>query len=322
MPTLQLQKPVALGALAFVIVLGLLWWRACRRAGSSRKSLPDGKDEDLQTRLRRADALRGALRIGALAAVIVGLAGPEAFRLGALSGAHLDRVPVVFVLDVSASMEGTDVQPDRLTSAKNAIARICSLLPGARTALVAVAEDTAVACPLTGDTHAFLDILSQMRTNWMGAGGTRLSGGVQKARTLIARDGSRGVVVIVSDGEDHGEPVEPLLRQMERDGVITNTLVVGSPGGATLEALPVAGTSEPVVTKANPERMAAWAALGGGRAWSVTPAGSSLPSRAEDVVPLAALKEAAREAGDATFLAPYFYLLAAMLLLADLLLRA
>jgi Ca-activated chloride channel family protein len=230
-------------------------------------------------------------------------------------------VPVVFVLDVSASMSATDVQPDRLTSARDAVARIRSLLLGGRAALVAVAEDAAIACPPTADTSAFLDILSQVRTNWMGAGGTRLSVGVEKARSLIAADGGRGVVVIVSDGEDHGDPVEPLLRQMRREGVTTDTLVVGSPEGATLDALPVAGASEPVVTKANPERMAAWAAVGGGPVWSVTPAGRSLPSRAEDVVPRAALKQAAREAGDAALLAPHFYVLAAILLLADLLLR-
>jgi len=321
MPTLQLQHPAVLAALALVPALGLLWRRACRRAGDSRQSLPGGRDQGRQRRLRRADALRGVLRIGALGAVILGLAGPETFRLGAFSSAHLERVPVVFVLDVSASMNATDIRPDRLASAREAVARICSLLPGGRVGMVAVAEDAAVACPPTADTGAFLDILSQIRTNWIGTGGTRLSAGVEKARSLIAVDGGGGVMVIVSDGEDHGDPLDPLLRQMRRHGVTTDTLVVGSPEGTTLEALPVAGTSEPVITRANPELMATWAAEGGGRAWKVTPVDRSLPSKAVDVVSRAALKQAAREAGDAAFLAPYFYVLAAALLLADTLLR-
>jgi len=321
MPTLQLQNPAALAALALVPVLGLLWRRARRRADTGRHLLPNGMNEERQGRLRRADALRGALRIGALGALIVGLAGPEAFRTGALSAAHVGRVPVVFVVDVSASMSGTDVQPDRLARGRAAVALICSLLPQGRVALVASAEDAAVACPPTDDANAFQDILSQMRTDWMGTGGTRLSAGIEKAHGLIERDRGPGIIVIVSDGEDHGDPVEPVLRQMQREGITTHTVVVGSREGATLRALPVAGASEPVVTRADPERMAAWAAAGGGQAWSVTPAGSSLPSKADDVVPRAALKEAAREAGDADFLAPYFYLLAATLLLADLLLR-
>jgi Mg-chelatase subunit ChlD len=321
MPILRFQSPAVLAALVVLPILWLLWARACRRTEAARKVLSDGNGPPAGP--RRADAWRGALRTAAIGALVVGLAGPSILSAGALSPARIPQVPVVFVLDVSASMAATDVGPDRLACACEAVRRICSLLPGARTALVPVSEDATVACPPTADRDAFLQILAQMRTNWMGAGGTRLAEGIRQAHDLIARDTGAGVIMLMSDGEDAGDPLQPLLTQMRRKGTLTHTVTLGSAEGIALKAVPVGAPSgAPVVTKAQPEQMAAWAAAGGGRAWAMTPAGSLLPTQAEEVVPRQVLLATAQRTGEALVLSPWFYLLAAALLLTDRLARA
>ena len=129
--------------------------------------------------------------------------------------------------------------------------------------------------------------------------------------------------MIVSDGEDFGSsgaaPPEALIERVRRAHIVTHTLVVGSTDGASLN-VPAVGRREPVVTKARPERMAAWASAGGGTAWRVTPTGEALPTQASDIVPARALAAAAHQAGDAALLAPWLYALAAVLLVLDLLL--
>lgn len=316
MPTVTFQRPAALIGLAALPFLWLLWSRACRvvRRFQHLSGGPASAAEPDRTSTAGANAARGALRLAALASLIVGLADPAAFAPGALSPAS---VPVVFVLDVSASMEARDVEPDRLAAAREAIAHLCSLVPAGRTALVALAQDAAVVCPLTADRAAFLDLLAQARTDWTGAGGTRLLPALRKARDLIIRDGGAGVVVLLSDGENHGESPHRILEQMRRDGIALHTVVVGSREGMKLEGRPAEG----VITRAQPEQMAAWAAGGGGRAWAVTPRGKSLPMQAEELVARGAVRAAALQAGAGRPLSPYLYLLAAILLIADRLLR-
>jgi hypothetical protein len=54
----------------------------------------------------------------------------------------------------------------------------------------------------------------------------------------------------------------------------------------------------------------------------MTPAGSLLPTQAEELVPRQVLLATAQRTGEALVLSPWFYLLAAALLLTDRLARA
>jgi Ca-activated chloride channel family protein len=311
MPSLHLQHPILLAGLALVPVLALLWRRAAGRARRAARALGTGDEADAP----QHNAVRGAMRIAALVALLVGLASPVALRRDALVPG---LAPLVFVLDVSASMTAGDVEPDRLTAAREAVERLAVLADGARTALVAAAEDAAVVCPPTEDADAFLSLIGQARGDWMSARGTALLPALKAARRLIADDAGAGVVVLVSDGEDHGEPPDRLLGEMRREGIVVHTLVVGSREGVELAELPAAGTAEEApLTRARPERMAAWARAGGGRAWAVGPAERSLPVHTAEVLPTGALKRAAARQGVGTPLAPYLFVLAAALLVLE-----
>jgi len=323
MASLCFQRLAVLAALAILPILWMLWRRACRRVDHACAVLLDGQDTaGLEMRkLRRANLLRGALRTAAMGALIVGVSGPSLAQPGALGRAS---VPVVFVVDVSASMAAADVTPHRLGAARQAVAHIASLMPASRTALVAVAEDAAVVCPLTDDREAFLTLLAQVSTDLMSAGGTHLAAGAEQAERLIERDAGAGVVVLVSDGEDHEEPpsLPDRLKRMRREGILTHTVTVGTAEGAALEGvLALERPGEAVVSKARPEQMSDWAAAGGGRAWAVRLNGlSGLPSGAEQVVSSRLATLAATKQGMLRSLSVYCYLAAAVLLAAERLL--
>ncbi len=307
MALVHLHRPGMLGLLVLVVPLALFWWLGCRRAAIASRALVGGS--------ARGNALRGALRLGALAAVLGGLASPALLDAGALRSAS---VPVVFLIDVSASMEATDVPPSRLERAQGAVRDICALLPAARTALVATAGDAAVVCPPTTDREAFFNLLGQSRTDWFIDRGSRPRPALGETVELLSAEGQGpGAIILVSDGEFHAAPQPGDLRRLVGGGAVLHTVTVGSEGGALLPAAP---GRPAVMTRARPDRMRRLAEQGGGRHWRVGPAQVSLPRRREDILPPRVTGSAARRSGKGLRLAPALYVLAALLLAAERLL--
>ncbi|MGD2174372.1 MAG: VWA domain-containing protein [Candidatus Brocadiaceae bacterium] len=310
MPLLHWQRPALLLALPVVPLLALLWWIACGRARSALRAL--GGD----ARFGRVNALRGVLRIGALASLLLGLAAPALIGRGEVASRG---VPLVFVLDVSDSMSAGDVAPDRLTRAREGVRRLCSLAPGATTGLVAAAGDAATVCPLTADRAAFLALLARAETNWFGRRGTRLLPALHRAGEMVRAEVENGVIVLVSDGEAHGEKLHGTLAALRGRGCVTHTLTVGTERGGLLPATPF---RDEVTSRARPDRMARWARAGGGRAWRIDRAEVQLPRRSTELVPGQIAAAAARSAGAGVVLAPFLYAGAALLLVAERLLPA
>ncbi|MFO8006831.1 MAG: VWA domain-containing protein [Candidatus Brocadiia bacterium] len=301
MPPLHVQRPAFLLGLLLVPVLAWLWARAAGRVRRACRAL------GVPT---RPNAARGALRLVAFALLVVGGAGPV--WMGA-DGEEAGGAPVVFVLDVSRSMSAYDAEPNRLAAARGTIERIAGLLPAARTALVAAAGDGLVVCPPTRDRAAFLTVLRATDAEMMSDRSSRLSAGLGAAARLLERDGGPGVVLLLSDGEVHGDDPAEAIRRMRRQGSVLHTVVVGTEQGGELPATP--GGSA-VRTQARPEAMAAWAAAGDGTAWRAGQTGERMPTTPVQVVSRALQRRAFVERGGGRGLSHWLYLVAALLLVA------
>src|SRR5262245_16449631 len=96
---------------------------------------------------------RTALRVAALALIVVALAGPK--RGFQWQQVKREGIDLIVALDTSRSMLATDVKPDRLERAKLAILDLLPLLQGDRIGLVAFAGTAFLECPLTVDYAAF-----------------------------------------------------------------------------------------------------------------------------------------------------------------------
>lgn len=142
---------------------------------------------------------------------------PALFLLGAaglllaMSGPILnlevarDNASVMLVVDVSGSMQATDVQPTRLDAAREASRTLIDQLPGnARVGLVSFSSSATLASPLTDDRDQVKSALDGLQANGGTAIGEGLALAVQQLapRTQAASASRRAssLIVLLTDG--------------------------------------------------------------------------------------------------------------------------
>jgi len=306
MPTVYFQRPGVLIAMLAVPLLALLWRGACRICAGIAADFPSAGAKAGRNRLR------GALRMLALSALIVGAAGPTMHEAGLREGP--DAAPVVFILDLSDSMNTADIPPSRLARAHRAIRALCEALPQGRAGLVVCSTDATAGCLPTNDRPTFLSLLDAARTDWMSGRGTELASALLLAADIMERHGGPGAVVLISDGENHGPDPTPAIQRLRQAGNIVHTVVVGTEEGTQLSTSVV---GDAVVTRARPEQMAAWAREGGGRAWRLGKGTEPVTASADDLLPLSVARAAARRVGTSRDVGWTLFLAAALLMAWD-----
>jgi len=145
-------------------------------------------------------------------------------------------VDVVFVLDTSLSMATTDLPPNRLWVAQTLLRRLVQALPGHRVALVQAEGDGVVMVPLTADAAVIELVLDAVLPGSLPTPGTELAPALERAATLFATGSDKhNVMVLLSDGEDHGSSLDSVLAKLEERGVTVHTIGVGTLEGKPLE---------------------------------------------------------------------------------------
>ncbi len=211
------------GAAALALLLLLAYWLRLRRLG---RALGQGIG-------RLAWKLPLRLLIGlCLGAALLGPA------LG------VSRQPVLttgkdlwLVVDLSRSMDAADVAPSRLFRAQAELAKLVTAFPADRLGLVVFGSSAYVQCPLTFDQNALLVFISTLRTSLLPPGPTRLREPLQLLLDRLGRTPAAPrstSIILVSDGEDFGENLEPVLRSLARSGTRLYTVGVGTAAGATI----------------------------------------------------------------------------------------
>nr|MCU0476341.1 VWA domain-containing protein [Anaerolineae bacterium] len=120
-------------------------------------------------------------------------------------------VAVVFVLDISNSMDAEDVQPSRLERAKQSILDIVSGLDErVLVGLVLFAGDAFVQLPLTDDTDVLRAFVGAANTEMVTRQGTAIARGLSLAADVLdERVAGEALVVLMTDGENHDlDPTE------------------------------------------------------------------------------------------------------------------
>jgi Ca-activated chloride channel family protein len=148
----------------------------------------------------------------------------------------------VLVLDASDSMTETDIEPDRLTAAKNAALAFLDELPqDFHVGLVTFAGDATLDVPPTEDRAQVTAAIGSITTS----SGTAIGDGLEAGLAAIeeAREGSEvpAAMLLLSDGQDTASETTPLAAAGHaRDaGVPVDTVVMGKAGedGADVETL-------------------------------------------------------------------------------------
>lgn len=140
---------------------------------------------------------------------------------------------VIFVLDVSNSMNAQDVQPSRLEEAKNIIINSIQKMKNDKVGIIVFAGESYSVMPLTTDYSAAETYLSGIETSVVQTQGTdflkALEITVQKFKYVSK--GSRNVVLI-SDGEDNEGHEQEAALLAKQEGIKITTVGVGTEEGA------------------------------------------------------------------------------------------
>lgn len=142
---------------------------------------------------------------------------------------------VIFLLDVSNSMNAQDVQPSRLELAKSVIINSIQDLHDGKVGVVVFAGDAESIMPLTSDYSAADTYLSSLETNIIGRQGTDFLKAVEVAANKFKNipKGARKIILI-SDGEDNEGNDKAALDEAEKEGITINSIGIGSDEGAPI----------------------------------------------------------------------------------------
>ena len=216
---------------ALAALLGLALWKR-------RKDRHKLADSGLLPHVVLGDALaldiaKATLSVLVAGCILVALARPQ-------WGEHLVPAPtkgadVVLVMDASLSMLARDVPPDRLGLARRDLRRLIDSLGPCRIGLVAFAGRGMKQIPLTEDRSALATLMDALSPDLLPYAGTDLGKALSTAAQMLQTPGAaKRVVVLVTDGGDHGKATTDAVKQIKAAGA---SLVVVGVGGD--QAVPI-----------------------------------------------------------------------------------
>ena len=144
-------------------------------------------------------------------------------------------IDIAIALDVSKSMLASDPAPNRLERAKQFINNLMNEMPDDRIALILFAGKAYMQMPLTVDHGAAQLFVSSAGPDAIPQQGTVISDALEmSARVFDSKEKRFKTIILISDGEDHDENATKKASELAEQGVMINTVGIGSPEGAVL----------------------------------------------------------------------------------------
>jgi Ca-activated chloride channel family protein len=141
-------------------------------------------------------------------------------------------VEVIIALDVSNSMLAEDIQPDRLTRAKQAISRLVDNLDNDKIGLIVFAGDAYTQIPVTTDYISAKMFLSTISPDMVPKQGTAIGAAISLGiRSFSPGEGTSKAMIIITDGENHEDDPVSVAEEASKAGIIIHTIGIGSTEG-------------------------------------------------------------------------------------------
>lgn len=170
------------------------------------------------------------LQMLAYTACIIVLARPQ---FGSrIQNVKKEGVEVIIALDVSNSMMAEDIQPNRLTRAKQAISRLVDNLQDDRIGLIVFAGDAYTQIPVTTDYVSAKMFLSTIGPDMVPKQGTAIGAAIDLGvRSFSPGEGKSKALVIITDGENHEDDPVKSAEEAAKKGIVIHTIGIGSADG-------------------------------------------------------------------------------------------
>ena len=240
-----------------------------------RKAIESLGDSELVNKLLpERSAIRPVVKfiilLAGISSLIVALARPQ---FGSrLEEVKKEGVEVIIALDVSNSMLAEDIQPDRLTRAKQALTRLIDNLQNDRIGLIVFAGDAYTQIPITTDYISAKMFLSAIGPEMVPKQGTAIGSAINLGmRSFTPGEDKSRAMIIITDGENHEDDPVSAAGEAVKAGIVIHTIGIGSPEGVPIP-LTVAGKRDylkdkdgnTVITKLDEEILKKVAVTAGG----------------------------------------------------------
>ena len=164
---------------------------------------------------------------------VIALMNPR--KPGASDNITRKGIDVILALDVSKSMLATDLAPNRIERAKQFIYKLMSEMPNDRIGLVLFAGRAYLQMPLTTDHNAARLFVSSAGPDAVPQQGTVISDALNMSmRGFNVKERRFKTIVLISDGEEHDAAAVVTAEELAEQGVMINTVGVGSAEGANI----------------------------------------------------------------------------------------
>lgn len=205
MDSCQLLRPDWLWLL---LPLALLLWLLSRRRSRSGnwRSVCDSQLLPYILQGRETNPARWPLFVTGLAGIlaILALSGPACEQRQ--QPVFRDQSALVIALDLSRSMDATDIKPSRLTRARLKLIDILKQRREGQTALIVYAAQAFTVSPLTDDADTIISLISSLDSNMMPLQGSDASIAIAQAAQLLLQAGvPKGDILLITDGVSENE---------------------------------------------------------------------------------------------------------------------
>ncbi|MEC4117331.1 VWA domain-containing protein [Myroides phaeus] len=221
-------------------------------------------------RSKNKTIIKACIYLVALTAIVFALVNP---KIGTkVVTVKRQGIDIVFTLDVSKSMLAQDMAPDRMAKMKQLVSQIINNLGPDRIGIVGYAGSAFPMLPITTDHYVAKMYLQSMNTDMVSSQGTAFEDAIYVASNYFDNPQTSKVMILISDGEDHGEEMDGAIAIAKQKGIKIITIGVGTENGGPIPIRTAKGVeykrdwdNEIVTTKLNPATLKHIADATGGK---------------------------------------------------------
>ncbi len=167
------------------------------------------------------------LRVLAISGLILILARPQ--QIGTQTNSTSEGIDIVIALDISSSMEESDLKPTRLEASKNIAMQFINGRKFDRIGLVLFSKEAFTQCPLTTDYPALINLFKDIKTGMIEDGTAIGNGILNSVNRLKNSDAKSKVVILLTDGVSNQGDADPITAAeiATKDNIRIYTVGVG-----------------------------------------------------------------------------------------------
>ena len=203
----EFQNPEFLWLLILIPLLAV-WYFFTRKKDTALLTIPSVKGFKASSVISKLKPVLYALRLLALAAIIVALARPRNVSVSKRTKSNRG-IDIIMAIDVSASMLAKDLKPNRLEALKNVAIDFVDRRPNDRIGIVVYAGESFTQTPITSDKSIVKRTIDGIQWGQLEDGtaiGMGLGSGVNRLKESKAKS---KVIILLTDGVNNSGNLDP-----------------------------------------------------------------------------------------------------------------